>query len=326
LVTEDLQYFYGACIAATFDYGHCQSVNGQLVRKIASKGPRYYLSCIVSGFKQCDNTLAGVNLTVAEEQFDELAPVIAQHVASFLQFYAPALMLKSQGTGTGTISGFATVLLPDGTFSNPAPISCTPTSYSQVFVRNSQLTLTAKANPGSTFTGWSGDCSGTNTLAVLTMTVDKSCTATFQPGQAMHLSLTVQWTITPTGDPRGGWSGTDILTINDGSWLYSGTPTTTPDINGCIVKRWESGQGQLQIPTSNAFPLNLGYPAYAVSWTNTPTCGTPPFSGTTYVPNVTIMATPDPAGGFTLSTNTTYQPNVFYGGSQMTVTATGHLK
>jgi hypothetical protein len=45
--------------------------------------------------------------------------------------------------------------------------------------KGSSLTLTASANSGFTFSGWSGDCSGSGTCS-LTMNTDKAVTATFR--------------------------------------------------------------------------------------------------------------------------------------------------
>ncbi len=41
------------------------------------------------------------------------------------------------------------------------------------------VTLTATPSAGSVFSGWSGDCNGTNSTTQLTMNADKTCTATF---------------------------------------------------------------------------------------------------------------------------------------------------
>lgn len=47
-------------------------------------------------------------------------------------------------------------------------------------VANTQVTLTATATTGATFKGWSGDCTGTNATATVTLDKAKSCTATFE--------------------------------------------------------------------------------------------------------------------------------------------------
>ncbi len=70
-----------------------------------------------------------------------------------------ALTVTAAGTGSGSVScngGFCAVSYAFGT----------------------EVTLAAVANPGSTFAGWSGACSGTGTCA-LTMDAAKSVTATF---------------------------------------------------------------------------------------------------------------------------------------------------
>jgi len=76
------------------------------------------------------------------------------------------LSINKTGAGTGTVT------------SNPAGIDCgTNCSYS--FDNNLSVTLTAKADTGSSFTGWSDNgCSGTGTCTV-TMSAARSVTANF---------------------------------------------------------------------------------------------------------------------------------------------------
>lgn len=73
--------------------------------------------------------------------------------------------VSSSGSGGGTIT------------SNPAGINC-GANCSALFANGTGVDLTASANVGSTFTGWSGDCSG---IGVCTLTVDsnKNVTANF---------------------------------------------------------------------------------------------------------------------------------------------------
>jgi serine protease AprX len=77
------------------------------------------------------------------------------------------LSVTKTGSGAGTVT------------SSPAGISC-PMTCSASFAGGSSVTLTAAAGAGSSFAGWSGDCSGTGTCT-LTMSSDRSVTATFQP-------------------------------------------------------------------------------------------------------------------------------------------------
>lgn len=77
-----------------------------------------------------------------------------------------SLTVAKAGTGGGTIT------------SSPAGINCGADCL-ESYSNNQAVTLTATADTGSTFTGWSGDCSGTSASATLTMSATKTCTATF---------------------------------------------------------------------------------------------------------------------------------------------------
>jgi List-Bact-rpt repeat protein len=76
------------------------------------------------------------------------------------------LSVSLAGSGTGTVT------------SSPAGINC-PTVCSANFSSGQSVTLTATAASGSSFTGWSGACSGTGTCTV-TMSSKQSVTATFK--------------------------------------------------------------------------------------------------------------------------------------------------
>ncbi len=76
-----------------------------------------------------------------------------------------SLTVSKNGTGRGTVT------------SNPAGITC-GTDCSEAYTSGQSVTLTASATSGSTFAGWGGACSGTDSCTV-SMTADKSVTATF---------------------------------------------------------------------------------------------------------------------------------------------------
>ena len=65
----------------------------------------------------------------------------------------PAVRVVLGGNGTGQVS------------STPPGITC-GTMCVGYFAPGTKVTLTPSANRGSTFTGWSGDCSGTNACVV----------------------------------------------------------------------------------------------------------------------------------------------------------------
>jgi hypothetical protein len=96
-----------------------------------------------------------------------------------------ALTVSKTGTGQGTVT------------SSPAGIKCGE-DCSEVYAEATVVTLEAKADAGSTFTGWSGSgCSGTANCKV-TMTEAKAVTAEFtkeETGPVFH-----KLTITVTGN------------------------------------------------------------------------------------------------------------------------------
>jgi endoglucanase len=79
-----------------------------------------------------------------------------------------SLSITKMGTGTGTVT------------SSPAGINCGSTCTTN-FANGTSVTLSATAASGSTFAGWSGDCSGTGNCA-LSMTAARNVTATFNSG------------------------------------------------------------------------------------------------------------------------------------------------
>jgi len=103
-----------------------------------------------------------------------------------------SLAVTKSGTGTGGVS------------SSPGGISCGATCGA-TYNYGGVVTLTATADSGSTFTGWSGEgCSGTGTCQV-TMTQARSVTATFTqnsspPPPPVNYTLTV----TKAGSGSGG--------------------------------------------------------------------------------------------------------------------------
>jgi phospholipase C len=76
------------------------------------------------------------------------------------------LVVTNTGAGTGTVT------------SSPAGINC-PQTCTAPFTSGTQVTLTATPGTTFTFTGWSGDCSGTTSTCMVTVTVNSTVTANF---------------------------------------------------------------------------------------------------------------------------------------------------
>jgi len=84
------------------------------------------------------------------------------------------LSVTLDGTGAGTVQ------------SDPAGIAC-GNDCSEVYAYGTSITLTATPTAGSTFSGWSGACSGT-APCVVTIEAAAQLTATFT-GAAPHWTL-----------------------------------------------------------------------------------------------------------------------------------------
>ena len=94
------------------------------------------------------------------------------------------------GGGTGTVT------------SSPGTISC-PGTCTDAFTNGTVVALTPTPTGGSTFAGWSGTgCSNS-----VTMSIDRACTATFDPPAPVNHTLTVIVAGTGTGDVSSDQGG-----------------------------------------------------------------------------------------------------------------------
>lgn len=103
------------------------------------------------------------------------------------------LTVTKDGTGSGTVS------------SSPAGIDCGATCAFE-FNDGTSVTLTASAAEGSTFAGWGGACSGTESTCTVTMSEARSVSATFNAA-------------TPPTPPSNEFTAT--LTRNTGNVLVT---------------------------------------------------------------------------------------------------------
>jgi len=111
---------------------------------------------------------------------------------------APRLHVE-YGGGQQTCYTLATPVAPSGSAgsvgADPDP-DCAGTLYSEGL----QVQLTAVANPGWTFAGWSGDLSGSDNPALVTMDGDKTAIASFDQDE-YALTISTEGSGTVTKDP-----------------------------------------------------------------------------------------------------------------------------
>lgn len=119
------------------------------------------------------------------------------------------LNVTKAGTGSGTVT------------SDRTGLDCGSTCTAQ-YADGTRVVLSAAAAQGSTFTGWSGACSGTGSC-VVTMDANKMVTATFSATPSTY-TLTINWA--GTGSGRWTWSTGPA---------NCGTPCTLPYTAGTEV-------------------------------------------------------------------------------------------
>lgn len=124
------------------------------------------------------------------------------------------------GTGGGGTSQFTLTVTLSGSgsvSSTPAGISC-GNDCTNDYDDGTSVTLTATAETGFDFTGWTGACSGVSSC-VVTMNSDQSVTATFSQQTSESYSLTVASSTggTVTSSPNGISCGSECSATIDGN-------------------------------------------------------------------------------------------------------------
>jgi hypothetical protein len=149
------------------------------------------------------------------------------------------LAVSKQGSGTGLVS------------SSPAGISC-GTSCQASFTSGSTVTLSAAPDPGSTFTGWSGDCSG-NGSCQLAMSQARSVTATFAASSyGLDVSKLGAGTGLVSSSPAGISCGANCQSSFTSGSTVTLSATSSP---GSVFAGWSgdcSGNGLCQLTMSQA--------------------------------------------------------------------------
>jgi hypothetical protein len=107
----------------------------------------------------------------------------------------PVLTVLKTGEGSGTVT------------STPPGIAC-GCDCSEVFLQGTEVTLTAVAEPGSIFEGWSGACTGTGTCTI-TLNTDTEVTASFSRQALLTVLKIGNGSGTVTSTPPGIDCGPD---------------------------------------------------------------------------------------------------------------------
>jgi phospholipase C len=168
----------------------------------------------------CSGSNSTCNVTLSATQ---------QVTASFSAIQnAAVLTVGVAGTGTGTVA------------STPSGIACAPTC-SASFTPGTSVTLTETPAASSSFAGWSGGCSGSNSTCTLTLSASQQVTATFNaiPNAVV---LTVVLAGTGTGTVASVPSGIGCAPTCNASFTpgTSVTLTETPAANSTFAS-WAGG-------------------------------------------------------------------------------------
>ncbi|MDX2003896.1 MAG: hypothetical protein SFU83_01345 [Meiothermus sp.] len=146
-----------------------------------------------------------------------------------------SLAVSKAGNGTGTV------------ISNPAGVDCGATCASS-FAQGSTVTLTATPAGGSSFTGWSGACSGTGTCSV-TMDAAKSVTATFTGPNAPTGTLTVAQPANAPGNSTRNKGDTNVPML-----AFTLTPSSATQFQSLTLQASGSGNDSLDLTSVKLIP------------------------------------------------------------------------
>jgi hypothetical protein len=154
------------------------------------------------------------------------------------------LTVSRNGSGTGTVT------------SSPAGINC-GTTCSAFYSEGTTVTLTPTADAGSSFTGWSGACSGTG-ACIVTMDQARSVTATFDlipvvpPSHTLTVAKNGTGSGTVTSAPPGINCGATCLQSYTQGTVVTLTPTPAA---GSTFAGWSgdcTGTGACTVTMSQA--------------------------------------------------------------------------
>ncbi|MET0551975.1 MAG: PKD domain-containing protein [Vicinamibacteria bacterium] len=240
----------GVSVSPSFvwDFGDGTSAPGSAVQHVYSAAGRF--TATVTG------TAGNATGTCARQIAAAVAPVATG-----------TLSVKVGGTGSGVVS------------SSPAGIECRA-ACSAPFAQGSEVVLRASAQPGSKFTAWGGDCSGTDECRVK-MNGNPSVDATFER-VVISTPETFQLTVTRQGagnsvvrsSPAGVDCGGDCT-----ERYASGTQVSLNVVSSSVpdFKEWGgecSGSGACSVVMDRDRSVTASFSGASTPTTTTPTTTT----------------------------------------------------
>jgi uncharacterized repeat protein (TIGR02543 family) len=206
------------------------------------------------------------------------------------------VVMNGNKTVTATFTALPSYILTTMAFpSSCGTVEKSPSQSS--YLSGTVVTLTSTPATGYTFTGWSGDLTGHANPAALTMSGNKTVTASFAVAASCTLSVivagsgfvvkspnmssypcgtVVTLTATPTGgDPFSGWSGDLTGTTNPTTVTMNSDKTVTATFSPALVlsSSWNLVSVPIPLPASSV-PGLLSVYGYHDGW-SVPTTLTP---------------------------------------------------
>jgi PKD repeat protein len=213
---------------------------------------------------------------------------------------ADTLTVSKNGTGTGTVISL----------DPPGGISC-GADCSEAYADTTQVTLSASADTGSTFAGWSGCSSTSGSTCYVTMSGPASVTATFNmippvadfsagPSTSGDVPLYVSFTDNSTNNPSSwlwnfgdGETSTEQNPSHNFKTPVTGTVTYTVSLTATNAggSNTMTKTGYITVsPCANdpAMVSGIGYPDLASAYTNVSDSGTVELQAVDFNENVTL--------------------------------------
>ena len=171
-------------------------------------------------------------------------------------------------TGPGPSYGLTVALAGSGTgsvSSSPTGISC-GADCTESYASGTVVTLTALADAGSVFAGWSGACSGTAATCQVTMSAARSVTATFDA--SMDFYTVAPCRVLDSRQAAGPWGGTPLAAGQERTLTLGGAcgiPATAQAVSVNITAVDATADGHLRVfpaatprPTTSVINFRAG--------------------------------------------------------------------